>query len=72
MTTKLKAPGKCKTELNSTTSSPVVDADMEGIVTKCLGDAYQPKHVRWHKVLNRSYSQRHGRVEWFRERRASK
>jgi hypothetical protein len=27
------------------------------------------KLARWHKVLNRTYSQRHGRAEWFRERR---
>jgi bifunctional non-homologous end joining protein LigD len=47
----------------------VVDADLEGIVAKRLADAYEPKRARWHKVLNRSYSQRRGRAEWFRERR---
>jgi hypothetical protein len=40
----------------------------KGIVAKRLADAYQPK-TRWHKVLNRGYSQRRGRAEWFRERR---
>ena len=47
----------------------VVDADLEGIVAKRLSDAYHPKRARWHKVLNRGYSQRRGRVEWFRQRR---
>jgi ATP-dependent DNA ligase len=47
----------------------VVDADLEGIVAKPLGDAYLPKLARWHKILNRAYSQRQGRAEWFRERR---
>jgi bifunctional non-homologous end joining protein LigD len=47
----------------------VVDADLEGIVAKRLADAYHPKLARWHKVLNRSYSQRRGRAEWFRQRR---
>jgi bifunctional non-homologous end joining protein LigD len=45
----------------------VVDADLEGIVAKRLADAYHPKLARWHKVLNRGYSQRRGRAEWFRE-----
>ena len=30
-----------------------------GIVAKRLADAYHPKLARWHKVLNRGYSQRH-------------
>ena len=47
----------------------VVDADLEGIVAKKLTDPYNPKLTRWHKVLNRNYSQRQGRAEWFRERR---
>src|SRR5262249_19833459 len=47
----------------------VVDADLEGIVAKKLADPYNPKHTRWHKILNRDYSQRGGRAEWFRERR---
>jgi bifunctional non-homologous end joining protein LigD len=47
----------------------VVEADLEGIVAKRLGDPYQPKLARWHKVLNRGYSQRRERAEWFRERR---
>jgi hypothetical protein len=47
----------------------VVDADLEGIVAKRLADAYHPKLLRWHKVLNRGYSQRRGRAEWFRDRR---
>jgi hypothetical protein len=51
----------------------VVDADpegdLEGIVAKRLSDAYQPKLARRYKVLNRGYSQRRGRAEWFRERR---
>jgi bifunctional non-homologous end joining protein LigD len=46
----------------------VVDADLEGVVAKHLADAYHPKLARWHKVLNRTYTQRHGRAEWFRER----
>ena len=29
-----------------------------------------PKHTRWHKILNSDYSQRQGRAEWFSERRA--
>jgi hypothetical protein len=49
----------------------VVDADLEGIVAKRLGDAYHPQLARWQKVLNRGYSQRHGRAEWFRERRSA-
>jgi ATP-dependent DNA ligase len=32
----------------------VVDADLEGIVAKCLADAYHPKHTQLHKVLNRA------------------
>jgi ATP-dependent DNA ligase len=47
----------------------VVDADLEGIVAKHLADAYHPKLARWDKVLNRNYSQRRRRAEWFRERR---
>jgi bifunctional non-homologous end joining protein LigD len=47
----------------------VVDADLEGIVAKRLADAYHPKRARWHKVLNRGYSQSGGRAEWFRGRR---
>ena len=47
----------------------VVDADLEGIVAKNLADAYNPKRTRWHKILNRGYSQRQGRAEWFRDRR---
>lgn len=47
----------------------VVDADLEGIVAKRLADAYYPKLARRHKALNRPYSQRHGRAEWFHERR---
>jgi hypothetical protein len=41
----------------------------EGIVAKRLADAYRPKYAKWHKVLNRGYSQRRSRAEWFRERR---
>jgi hypothetical protein len=33
-------------------------ADLKGIVAKRLADAYQPKLARWHKILNRTYSQR--------------
>jgi ATP-dependent DNA ligase len=50
----------------------VVDADLEGIVAKRLADDYHPKRARWHKVLNRGYSQRRGRAEWFRERRGQR
>jgi ATP-dependent DNA ligase len=49
----------------------VVDADLEGIVATRLADAYHPKLAKWHKVLNRGYSQRRWRAEWFRERRGS-
>jgi bifunctional non-homologous end joining protein LigD len=49
----------------------VVEADLEGIVAKHLGDAYHPKLARWQKILNRSYSQHRGRAEWFHERRGS-
>jgi ATP-dependent DNA ligase len=42
-----------------------VDADLGGIVAKCLADAYHPKLARWHKVLNRAYPHRHGGAEWF-------
>jgi bifunctional non-homologous end joining protein LigD len=47
----------------------VVEADLEGIVAKHLADTYHPKLARWDKILNRTYSQRRGRAEWFRERR---
>jgi len=47
----------------------VVDADLEGVVAKHLADTYYPKLARWQKVLNRTNTQRHGRAEWFRERR---
>jgi hypothetical protein len=47
----------------------VVDADLEGIVAKHLADVYHPKLARWHKILNRAYTQRHGRAEWFLKRR---
>jgi bifunctional non-homologous end joining protein LigD len=50
-------------------SRAVVEADLEGIVAKHLADAYHPKLARWHKILNRGYSQRRGRAEWFRESR---
>jgi len=43
----------------------VVDADLEGMVAKHLADIYHPKLARWHKAINRSYSQRSGRAEWF-------
>jgi bifunctional non-homologous end joining protein LigD len=46
----------------------VVDADLAGIVAKHLADVYHPKLARWHQVLNRAYTQRRGRTEWFRER----
>ena len=46
----------------------VVDADLEGIVAKRLTDPYRPTLTRWHKVLNRTYSQRQGRAEWFLQR----
>jgi ATP-dependent DNA ligase len=46
----------------------VLAADLEGIVAKHLADTYHPKLARWHKILNRAYSQRSGRAEWFRER----
>jgi ATP-dependent DNA ligase len=42
----------------------VVDVDLEGIVAMRLADAYHPKLARWHKVLNRGYSQRRWRAEW--------
>jgi hypothetical protein len=45
----------------------VVDADLEDIVAKHLANAYHPKLARWHKILNRTYSQRRGRAEWFRD-----
>ena len=45
----------------------VVDADLEGIVAKRLTDPYRPTLTRWHKILNRAYSQRRGRAEWSRE-----
>jgi len=45
----------------------VVDADLEGIVAKKLTDPYNPQRTRWHKILNRDYSQRPGRAEWFRD-----
>jgi bifunctional non-homologous end joining protein LigD len=52
----------------------VVDADLEGIVAKHLGDPYRPNFTRWHKIINRNYTQRRGRAEWFRriERQASR
>jgi ATP-dependent DNA ligase len=47
----------------------VDEADLEGIVATRLADAYHPKLACWHKVLNRGYSQRRGRAEWFRAQR---
>jgi ATP-dependent DNA ligase len=47
----------------------VVAADLEGIVAKRLTDPYRPTLTRWHKILNRTYSQRHGRAEWFLKQR---
>ena len=47
----------------------VVNADLEGIVAKHLGDVYHPKLARWHKIINRTYMQHPGRAEWFREGR---
>ena len=38
----------------------VVNADLEGIVAKKLTDPYDPKHTRWHKILNKDYSQLRG------------
>ena len=46
----------------------MVNADLKGTVAKHLADAYHPKFPRWHKVLNRAYSQRRGRAEWFLKR----
>jgi bifunctional non-homologous end joining protein LigD len=46
----------------------VVEADLEGIVAKRLTDPYRPTLTRWHKILNQTYSQRHGRAEWFLKR----
>jgi ATP-dependent DNA ligase len=43
-------------------------ADLEGIVAKRLTDPYRPTLTRWHKILNRTYSRRHGRAEWFLKR----
>jgi hypothetical protein len=45
----------------------VVAADLEGVVAKHLGDAYRPKFTRWHEILNRDYTQRRRRAEWFRK-----
>jgi ATP-dependent DNA ligase len=42
---------------------PVVHADLEGIVVKHLADLNHPKLDRWQKVLNWTYTQRHGRAE---------
>lgn len=50
----------------------VVDADLEGIVAKRLTDPYHPKLTRWHKILNRTYSQRRGRAEWFLKQRGQR
>ena len=47
----------------------VIDADLKGIVAKKLADPYNPKVTRWHKILNRDYSQHPGHAEWLRERR---
>ncbi|MBO0754820.1 MAG: hypothetical protein J2P54_03095 [Bradyrhizobiaceae bacterium] len=49
----------------------VVEADLEGIVAKRLADPYRPKLTPWRKIVNPDYTQRRGRAEWFRERRAS-
>ena len=48
----------------------VVEADLEGIVVKPLADTYRPSLTRWLKIANPNYTQRRGRAEWFRERRA--
>jgi bifunctional non-homologous end joining protein LigD len=47
----------------------VVEADLEGIVAKRLTDPYRPTLTRWHKILNRTYSQADGRAEWFLKQR---
>ena len=51
--------------LRCSSDRAVVAADLEGIVAKRLTDPYRPTLTRWHKILNRTYSQRHGRAEWF-------
>ena len=48
----------------------VVEADLEGIVAKRLADTYRPSLTRWLKIANPNFTQRRGRAEWFRERRA--
>jgi hypothetical protein len=35
------------------------------LVVKRLADAYHPKLVRWHRILNRSYSQLAGAPNGF-------
>jgi hypothetical protein len=47
-----------------------VEADLEGIVAKRLADPYRANFTRWQKIVNPDDSQRRGRAEWFRERRA--
>ena len=39
------------------------------IAAKKLASPYNAKLARWHKILNRDFSQRPGRAERFRERR---
>jgi bifunctional non-homologous end joining protein LigD len=40
--------------------------DLEGIVAKRLGSAYDPKRAHWYKVVNEAYSQSKGRPHWNR------
>jgi hypothetical protein len=46
----------------------VCDLDLEGIVAKRLEDRYSPRTTKWWKILNRDYSQKHGRSELFERR----
>ena len=45
----------------------VAEMDLEGIVAKRLVDPYAPGRTTWWKILNRSYSQKDGRPELFKD-----
>jgi ATP-dependent DNA ligase len=46
----------------------VCQLDLEGIIAKRMTDSYDPRTTKWWKILNRDYSQKHGRHELFERR----
>jgi hypothetical protein len=50
----------------------VVEADLRASSSSVSPSPITRKLARWHKILNRTYSQHRGQTEWFRERRAGR